>query len=301
VDKAGARLGVVTVTYNSAVVIPEFLECIKCQTLRDFVLVVIDNASADNGVALVIESADSRIELIRNSQNLGVAEGNNQGIRLAVERGCTHVLLLNNDTAFDAKMFEQMMLAGITREVVVPKIYKYDSPKTIWFGGGTFNRSLGYSTKHLGEDEVDIGQFDASGPTEYAPTCCMLVRLDVFASVGMMDACFFVYYDDTDFCLRLSRASIKIWYEPTVSMRHKVGSLTGGGQSAFSARMNVRNKVYFCRKNLSAISATYFLALYGAYLLFRFLSRKDSWQRFCLKVRAFIEGRNVGNRPPLRL
>jgi len=301
VNRAAARLAVVTVTYNSAAVIPEFLECVERQTLTDFVLVVIDNASADNSVALVEEREDSRIELIRNSQNLGVAEGNNQGIRLALERGCTHVLLLNNDTAFDSTMFEQLMFTGTTHEVVVPKIYKYDSPKTIWFAGGLFNRFLGYSTKHLGEDKPDVGQFDASGPTEYAPTCCMLVRVDVFTAVGMMDSCFFVYYDDTDFCLRLSRASIDIWYQSTVSMRHKVGSLTGGRESAFSARMNVRNKVYFCRKNLSVISATYFTALYGAYLLFRFAARKDSWQRFRLKSRAFIEGRNVGNRPPLRL
>jgi GT2 family glycosyltransferase len=301
VDKIAVRLGVVTVTYNSAVVLPEFLECIALQTLRDFTLIVIDNASTDGSVALIAEKADSRIELIRNLQNLGVAEGNNQGIRRAIERGCSHVLFLNNDTAFDSKMFEQMMSAGMSHRVVVPKIYLHDSPKTLWFAGGKFNRFLGYSTNHFGENEDDVGQFNTSGPTEYAPTCCMLVRVDVFASVGMMDACFFVYYDDTDFCLRLSRGRIDIWYQPTISMSHKVGSLTGGIQSAFSARMNVRNKVYFCRKNLSAVSATYFLVLYGVYLLLRFIARKDSWQRFRLKISAFIEGRNVGNRPPLRL
>jgi len=301
VDKMAARLGVVTVTYNSAAVLPEFLECTTVQTLRDFTLVVIDNASTDNSVALIAEKVDSRIQLIRNSQNLGVAEGNNQGIRRAIECGCSHVLLINNDTAFDSKVFEEMMSVGMRHRVIVPKIYLHDSPKRIWFAGGAFNRSLGYSAKHFGEDEDDIGKFNVSGPTEYAPTCCMLVCADVFASVGVMDARFFVYYDDVDFCLRLSRASIDIWYQPTISIRHKVGSLTGGVQSAFSARMSVRNKVYFCRKNLSAFSATYFLVFYGAYLLFRFIAREDSWQRFCLKIGAFIEGRGVGNRPPLRL
>jgi GT2 family glycosyltransferase len=301
VDEAPVRLGVVTVTYNSAAVIPEFLECVQHQKLKNFLLIIVDNASADNSVALVEEKGDSRIKLIRNSQNLGVAEGNNQGIRLAIDRGCTHVLLLNNDTAFDPAMFDEMIFIGITHEVVVPKIYKHSSPNTLWFAGGTFNRLLGYSTEHVGEDEPDVGQYDASGPTEYAPTCCMLVRVEVFAAVGMMDSRYFVYYDDTDFCLRLARASIDIWYQSTISVRHKVGSLTGGRESAFSARMNVRNKVYFCRKNLSAIAAAYFTTLYCAYLLFRLAARKDSWERFRLKIHAFIEGRNVGDRPPLRL
>jgi GT2 family glycosyltransferase len=301
VDKTSTRLGIVTVTYNSSAVLPEFLECATVQTLRDFTLIVIDNASADDSVGLIAEKADSRIELIRNSQNLGVAEGNNQGIRRAIECGCSHVLFLNNDTTFDSRMFEELMSAGMEHKVVVPKIYLHDSTRAIWYAGGGFNRLLGYSANHFGENEDDVGRFNIAGPTEYAPTCCMLVCADVFASVGMMDARFFVYYDDIDFCLRLSRASIDIWYQPSIIMRHKAGSLTGGIQSAFTARMSVRNKVYFCQKNLSAVSATYFLVLYGAYLFFRFIARKDSWQLFCLKMSAFIEGRGVGNRPPLRL
>jgi GT2 family glycosyltransferase len=295
------RLGVVTVTYNSAKVIPEFLECIRMQTLGDFTLIVIDNASADDTVALVTEEADSRVELIRNSQNLGVAEGNNQGIHRAIECGCSHVLLFNNDTTFDPTVFERILRAGMTHNVVVPKIYLHDSPNTIWFAGGKFNRFLGYSANHFGEGQDDAGQLNVPGPTEYAPTCCMLVRTDVFASVGMMDARFFVYYDDTDFCLRLLRASIDIWYLPEISIRHKVGSLTGGIESAFSARMNVRNKIYFCQKNLSAVTAAYFSVLYAAYLLLRFIGRRDTWQRFRLKIGALIEGLTVGTKLPLRL
>ncbi|RYE38977.1 MAG: glycosyltransferase, partial [Hyphomicrobiales bacterium] len=88
------RIGVVTVTYNSAKVLPDFFESTNRQIGCEFHLYVIDNASRDESVALSRTLAHCATTIIANPDNVGVAEGNNQGIRKALEDGCTHVLLL---------------------------------------------------------------------------------------------------------------------------------------------------------------------------------------------------------------
>ncbi len=173
---------------------------------------------------------------------------------------------------------------------MVPKIYYHDQPEKLWFAGGDFARANGYSGVHVGEGEVDRGQFDRDGAIGYSPTCCMLIAVTVFHRVELMDPKYFVYYDDTDFCFRLSRLGIPIWYASGPTLFHKVGSLTGGQASPFSARMGVRNKVYFLRKHFGVTTVAWFLFAYAGYLELRRISRKDSKDTFRIKVEAFREG-----------
>src|SRR5258706_11228229 len=98
------KLGVVTVTYNSANVIGEFLQCCLSQSFRNFVLVILDNASTDRTCEMIEEQKDSRVLLLRNPANLGVAAANNQGINACLADGCDALLLINNDTVFDTHL-----------------------------------------------------------------------------------------------------------------------------------------------------------------------------------------------------
>lgn len=295
------RVAVVTVTFNSEKVLGDFLDSIAAQTFRNFILIVVDNASIDRSVFMVKDRGARNYEVIGNAHNLGVAEANNQGIRRAIESGCTHVLLLNNDTTFGPTMFQQLVTAGAQHPIVVPKIYFHDLPSVLWYAGGTFKVSHGYTGVHIGEGVKDLGQYNVPLEVMYSPTCCMLIAIDVFSKIGMMDARYFVYGDDSDFCFRLWRSGRLIWYAPTITMTHKVGSLTGGELSPFSARMGVRNKVYFWKKSLPRFAALYFCVTYFVYLLCRLIVRRDSWRRFKLKVAAFREGLQVSDRPPLVL
>lgn len=290
----GNRLAVVTVTFNSVKVIDEFLLSAARQSLPDFKLYVIDNASTDGTVERleVASRADGRIVVVANAENLGFAEGSNQGIRLALEDGRTHVLLLNNDTTFPAELFATLMHAAVTnaQSVVVPKIYYHGDPKRLWFAGGRLVPSRGYTGQHLGDGELDNGQFDVERNIEFSSGCCMLVAVSVFRTVGLLDPRYFVYHEDVDFCLRLARAGVPIWYAPHAYLYHKVSSLTGGVSSPFSARMGARNRAYYLKKNFGPFTFAYFSSVYLAYLLMRWVSGRDSWDSFRLKAKAFAEG-----------
>jgi GT2 family glycosyltransferase len=285
-------IGVVTVTYNSEKVVEEFLDCVlKQQT--NFILYVIDNASSDETVSMLAQRANPKIVVMRNANNVGVAEGNNIGIRAALDAGCTSVLLINNDTVFVDGLFATLESAMSSHncDMVVPKIMYFDDPKTIWCAGGYFSRLRGTGL-HYGIDREDRGQFDTSRQVEYSPTCCMLIRPSVFARIGLMDPKFFVYYDDTDFCYRAKRAGMVLSYVSSAKLLHKVNSLTGK-ESDFSIRYGVRNHTYFYLKHYSWLSLLFYLPAFQAHLAARFLIRSRGFRAYCLAQRAFWEGVSV--------
>lgn len=245
---ARPRIGLVTVTYNSGDVLLPFLKCVHEQRMRDHALIVVDNASADGTLGILREHADDRMQLIANSDNRGVAEGNNQGIIACRQAGIEWILLINNDTEFSPELLDSLLASAqeLGARVLVPRITYFSDTKSDWFAGGHFSWLRGFQARH-----ENGGSRTAPRQILYAPTCCMLVRADVFDEVGLMDAAYFVYWDDTDFCWRLSRKRIPIQYEPRVTLAHKVHSLTGGQLSPFSVRHYNRNQVYFLRKHFS--------------------------------------------------
>jgi GT2 family glycosyltransferase len=265
-------VGVVTVTFNSGTVLRGFMDSLLKQEHTEFVLYVVDNASSDHTLKVLSEYRDSRIVVVRNDTNVGVAEGNNIGIRAAIRDGCTSVLLINNDTVFDSDLLAKLA-EGLRKHgcgMIVPKILFFDQPDRIWSAGGYFSALRG-SSGHFGHGEKDEGKFDQPRAVNYNPTCCMLIEREAFDRVGLMDANYFVYCDDTDFCWRAHRAGIKLFYLPSARLLHKVASLTGGSESEFSIRYGVRNRVYFLLKNLSFWKNVFYLPTYQVYILVKYL------------------------------
>jgi GT2 family glycosyltransferase len=286
------KLGVVTVTFNSAGVVDGFMASMLSQTYGNFVLYVIDNASKDQTLSMLSRYSDSRLTVVPNENNVGVAEGNNQGIALALSAECEFVLLINNDTEFGDGLISLMVEALESRdaEMLVPKIMFFEPKCVIWCAGGFFRPWRGFSTGHYGEGEPDRGQFNDARRIEYAPTCCMLIRAAVFEKVGLMDPRYFVYFDDTDFCWRARQLDIRFWYEPRAMLYHKVSSLTGGSESDFAIEYATRNKVYFALKNLGVLRTAYCLSIYQLIFLTKFLFGRDSKRVYLMKLKSYFRG-----------
>jgi GT2 family glycosyltransferase len=174
--------------------------------------------------------------------------------------------------------------------MIVPKIMYYDQPDVIWYAGGAFSRFRGYSSPHWGMGRRDTGQFDLPCQISYAPTCCMLVHRQVFERVGLMDARYFVYFDDTDFCFRARKNRQKLYYIPTVRLLHKVSSLTGGTESSLSVWYKTRNHVYYLVKNLGWLHCLYYLPLYQLKIAAKLLTGWLSVADFRVSESGFWEG-----------
>lgn len=277
------RIGVVTVTYNSSVFLNDFVTSCAAQNRSDFKIYCIDNNSDDDTQNILKNICNPYWVVTLNENNVGVAEGNNQGIVQALKDGCEWILLLNNDTSFPPDFISKLIASSVNQrwQVIVPKIH-FDSPVGyIWYGGGGFNPKKGHTGYHTGIGQPDHGQFDTAKLVDYSPTCAMLIHRSVFGKVGLMDESYFVYFDDTDFCWRLKQANISIGYTPATSLVHKVGGSTGGAYSPFTARITSRNRLYYLKKNFGALSAILWMPVFLIYYLSQFTVRRDF---ACLKA-----------------
>lgn len=289
------KVGVVTVTFNSGHVIDGFLSSLLAQSYSNFVLYAVDNASSDTTIQKLGEYHDSRVCVISNPDNRGIAEANNQGIRAAIADACDLVLLMNNDTEFGPELIAKLVAALDEHQcgMAAPKILFHHDQRIIWSAGGGMDPRKGYSGFHRGYGEVDDGRFDAACAVEHAPACCLLVKKEVFERIGLMDDRYFTYVEDTDFSYRALRGGIKLMYIPSATLFHKAHSLTGGLFSPFMMRYTTRNRIYFMLKHFGFWRGFYYVPAYQAHLLLQLLLRKVKPSMFWLREKAFFEGLRV--------
>lgn len=290
-------VGIVTVTYNSAGVLDDFLSSLAEQGPGSprFRLYAVDNASPDASVQKLRSASGLDVCVLARSSNLGVGVGNNLGIEQAIADGCDWVLLLNNDTVLPQDFLERLLssAAELGADILSPRIDATDPPGSVWYAGGHIERwkALKPVHEHAGSPVDSTPAVPTA--TEYAPACCLLVAARVFRTVGLMDPTYFVYFEDQDFAMRAAQAGFVYWYDPRVSMLHKYSSLTGGPRSGFTLRWMSRNRVVICRRHLKRwerlIGFVYLQAWTWGYLAVG----RDSLRDFLLRQRSYFEGARV--------
>lgn len=291
----GKMLTVVTVTYNSAMVLPDFIRSVQQQSYIDYELLFVDNNSTDNSCSLVIAENDPRFKLIRNTENLGFTKGCNQGIAHAMSTGSPLVLLINNDTVFPPDLFAKLVNASQDYPAVAPKMLYYSPANQIWTAGGRFLRYNGFRSAHTGLNETDLGQYETPGNIAFTPMCCTLIRTDVFRQIGLLDEAIFAYCEDTDFCIRLAQAHLPLRYIPQAVVHHKVSSLTGGTKSDFYVKHAAFGKAYVLAKHGNPLERWFWSRIYlGFYAINRLRGRLTAaqWQ---LARKEHARGLNEGN------
>jgi GT2 family glycosyltransferase len=197
-------------------------------------VILVDNASSDGTVEAVKEKFPS-VKTISNPRNLRFAGGNNVGIEYALVNKADFVLLLNNDTEVEPDFLSELVRFAENDShtgIVGPKIYYYYDKKRIWFAGGKVDYWKGWIS-HIGIREMDHGQYDAAREVDYITGCCMLVRREVIEKIGKLDESYFIYGEDSDWCLRASRAGYRLAYVPSSVIWHKVSASSGGNLSWF--------------------------------------------------------------------
>lgn len=256
-----SRIALVTVLFNCEKHLPLFFECLGKQTDKDFIVVVIDNASRDASLENARQLAQMhsvQCDFIPNAENLGIAVGNNQGIEHAKKLGLQHVVLINNDIGCEAdlvaKIRERAIVAGHRAWTCLAW---YGDTDRRWYGGGYLSYWL---ARGIHFDERRSAKIIEPTPVSYAPTCLMYLHVSVFDQIGLMDPQYFVYYDDTDFCKRMYDAGIQLVYDPHINFQHYVGGSSGGELSPFFLRISTRNKFIYICKHYS-VPVRYFLIL----------------------------------------
>lgn len=230
------------------------LECLSSVTKIAFpslTTVVVDNGSTDTSVEAITEQFPE-VELLLTGCNLGYAEGNNFGMRHAIEHGADYIFVLNNDTTVAPDIISAFINEAQQHPnaaILGPKIYFYDRPDIINSAGGhidykTLARGhIGYGFK---EDEATYSQ---SQSVEWSTGCALLFKVSALRQTGLFDPNFFLICEELDLCTRTRRLGYDIRFVPTAKVWHKVSAAFEGNYSPTYCYYMFRNIFHYARKN----------------------------------------------------
>ena len=223
-----------------------------------------------------IECNSTGMTLIKSDLNYGFAEGNNIGIRHALNTlNSDYILLLNNDTVVDANFLEELIKVSQSCDnigFVSPKTYYYDfnnKRDVINFAGGSLNMIKGQS-QSIGVDEVDNGQYDEIRTVEYGEGSCLLVKREVLEKIGLFDTKYFAYWEEADLCIRGYKAGYKSVYVPKAKIWHKVSASTDDATKLY---YYTRNKFWFMQKYANRMEYISFIAFFFGFYFWNLTCR----------------------------
>jgi GT2 family glycosyltransferase len=202
------------------------LVCLKSLQQIDYPnvsLLVIDNASSDDSVA-VLRQAYPNVRLLENQANLGFVGGNNQGLEIAAQEGYDYAFLLNNDTEVAPDFLSH--LVGVAKSdpkigIVGPNIYYFTEPRILWSAGGRVDWQSGETTMiGIGLEQSGLGETPYA--VDFVTGCALLIKMSVVAQAGPLDKRFFLYYEETEWCVRVTRAGYRILLVPAAKIWHKI-------------------------------------------------------------------------------
>lgn len=241
------KVFIIVLTWNRKDLVLSCLRSLhKVITKYDLRIVVVDNGSVDNTINTVRKKFPI-VKIIENRKNLGWSGGNNVGIKYALRLKAEYVVLLNNDTIITPDCID-FLIDGLRKEkkvgIISPKILKYKSASTISNAGNFLNSH--YYGIALGAGEKDKGQYKNIFYTDFV-SGVVCARSDVYRKVGLFDESYFLYFEDSDFCLRAKKHGFLCKFVQKAVLYH-MESATIGNNSPSHAYYNTRNHLLFVEK-----------------------------------------------------
>jgi GT2 family glycosyltransferase len=245
-------VAVCIVTYNSERYLRRCLGALKTQTRQPAHVLVWDNASADQSVALAENLGAS---VVRAPENVGFARAANE---LIWRTTTPYVLLLNPDAYIRPCYVEQLeraanadpSIGSVTGKLIRPASHG-EIPVLDSTGHVLYRNRVAVNR---GENELDRGQYDAASEVFGVCAAAALYRRAMLEDVRLgneyFDSTFFVYLEDVDLDWRARLRGWKACYVPTAVAEHERGH-TGerGRQSALEIQHSLKNRYLMMLRN----------------------------------------------------
>ncbi|WP_225938200.1 glycosyltransferase family 2 protein [Leptothermofonsia sichuanensis] len=237
---------VVIVNYRTADLTIHCLRSLvpEIPTLPGMQVVVVDNASGDGSAekiagAIATEGWSDWATLLPSDVNGGFAWGNNLAIRPVLQSPypAPYYLLLNPDTEVRPHALKTLVTfmedhpdvgiagSGIEAGDGTPWRFAFRFPSIL--SELDDGLRLGIVSRLLARWVVTQAMTDQPQPVDWLPGASMMIRRQVFDTIGLMDEGYFLYYEETDFCLQAKRAGWSCWYVPQSRIMHIAGQSTG--------------------------------------------------------------------------
>jgi GT2 family glycosyltransferase len=245
-------------------------------------IVVVDNASEDGSMHSV-EAFRERVHFVRNGVNRGFAAAVNQAFQATAS---AYVLVLNPDIRAkpgSIQLLETFMnahprcaaIGGYVGERYLPRALPTMASlvrENLWGTRGTRGQT---PRPHLQHSKVDEGS-DPLSPIKVGQpaAAALMIRRDAYEEVGGFDEQFYpAWYEDVDFCERLTAKGWDIYFAPQAEFIHEGGySAETMGAERF-LRSYYGNQIRYAKKHFSAVGAAAVRASVAAGMIERMIAR----------------------------
>ncbi len=323
------KVSIIVLNWNRWKDTVECLESLYLTSYYDYTIIVVDNGSEDGSIVKIREFCSNKLDslkypgknpvkifeyekresetanklqkdfyelpstekliLIKNDQNYGFAEGNNIGIRFALNKLNTdYILLLNNDTVTDKCFLDELVkVAEKDQKIgfIGPKVYNYEyegKKNIISFAGGLLNMYNGASI-HIGDGEIDCGQYEKIREVDFVEGSCILIKKEVLEKIGLLDPKYHAYWEDNDLCSRGAAANYKSFVNPKSKIWHKVSVSSTNEVKTYYL---TRNRLWFMKKYSNLLQYTIFILYFFIFKFWIYLI--ISWKNKSIQM--FLKG-----------
>lgn len=233
------RVLVIIVNYKSAKLTVDCIRSLESERQGlDLRIVVVENASGDSAY-LRQALTQEHVTLLLAERNGGFAYGNNLGIRYAYENDfiVDYFHLLNPDTRANPGAVQKLVEfldahpdAGLAGSSIQnedgsewPIAFRFPTLASEIDRGMDF----GIVTRLLDRWVVSRTMGKQPEPIDWVPGASLMLRREMVEAIGGLDEEYFLYYEETDFCLKAHRAGYSCWYVPESRVMHIAGQSTG--------------------------------------------------------------------------
>lgn len=280
------KVFIIILNFNSCLETINCIESLSKITYPNYEIIVVDNASSDDSED-EIKAHFTDITVIQSGENLGYAKGNNIGISYALDKGADYICILNNDVVVENGFLEPVVAILENRQDVgmaSPCICDFKQRNYIQSMGAYINLYTGLAQAKF-KNVLFNKMKDRELEVDYLGGACFVVKRQVFESIGLIPENYFLFFEETEFCLKAARKGYKLICTAKSKVYHK-GSLTISKYAGLSYFFINRNRVIFMRRNANTIQKAIFSIYVTIEGIGRMLIRKENIDLF----RYYLQG-----------
>lgn len=273
-------VSIIIVNWNGIKYINDCITSLLEQSFRDFEILLVDNSSSDGSVEFV-ERKFPDIRIIRNSTNVGFAEGNNIGIKKSFSK---FVALFNPDAVADREWLTNLVTTIQSEDTIGAVSGK------IFYLGDQFGKNAVFCTWPKIDPKTAIPynfhDDEPAAKVDYLSGAAMLVKRTTIEKVGFLDSKYFMYFEETDWCARMIRSGYDLVYVPEAIAWHVVSSsISDSDKKIFFME---KNRIRFAVKNFDISYLCIFMLIFLGETMFIFIRdiRNKTFSRTKIRIKA---------------
>ncbi len=291
-------VSIIYVNYNTVSLLTDSIDSVLVKTVGvTYEILVVDNNSVDNSQQILLQKYADKIQYIALPANIGFGKANNEAIKIASGR---NILLLNPDTILmnnAVKVLSDYLDHNLDVGVCCGNLYTKELeptfshhkylPSLITELDILFHSPLKSIFKNLQHNYSDY-------PMEvgFVSGANFMTRKSILNEVGLFDADFFMYYEETELLVRIRKKGYTFYNVPSAKIVHLEGQSFELKEHITFLMLNSRNIFYrkaYGSLHICCCNIVNLATIISRLILFRLLNKNDKYCYWQKRLKLFVE------------